>query len=116
LRILSLEKHITKLTLLRVLKAKHLFQGGTSSLGKVWKGIGFRFRKDDPRRGLMELPRIALLRTQFLQEYMKNVNGTVPHQFVFLDESWIFENGTTGRSWQDNSAKSVRRTKVDGKR
>ncbi|KAJ3620908.1 hypothetical protein MTP99_004820 [Tenebrio molitor] len=64
----------------------------------------------------MELPRIALLRTQFLQEYMKNVNGTVPHQFVFLDESWIFENGTTGRSWQDNSPKSVRRTKVDGKR
>jgi hypothetical protein len=34
-------------------------------LGKVLKGIGFRFRKDDPRRGLIELPRIAL---SWLQE------------------------------------------------
>jgi hypothetical protein len=59
------KKHITKFTLLRVLKAKHLFQGGASSLGKVLKGIGFRFRKDDPRRGLIELPRIAL---SWLQE------------------------------------------------
>lgn len=78
--------------------------------------MGFCYRKDDPRRGLMELPWIAVLRTHFLHAYMKNLNTEQPKQFVYLDETWIFENGTTGYSWQDTDQKSVKRTKVDGKR
>lgn len=65
----------------------------------------------------MELPQIALKRTNFLSAYNKNLSSKYPRDLVFLDETWIFENGTTStRSWQDESAKSVRRLKVDGKR
>lgn len=88
-----------------------------SSLLRVLHRIGFRFKRDDNRRALMELPHIALLRINFLRVYMDNLRANDPREVVFLDETWIFENGTTTtRSWQDASSKSVRRLKVDGKR
>lgn len=79
------------------------------------KNLGFKYAKDDPRRGLLELPHIALKRQSFLQNYMKEKQSGL-RQFVFLDETWIFQNGTIGRSWQDNSVKSVKKIKVDGAR
>jgi hypothetical protein len=36
--------------------------------------------------------------------------------FVFMDETWIFQDGTISKSWQDNNVKSVRKTKVEKKR
>jgi hypothetical protein len=33
-----------------------------------------------------------------------------------MDETWIFQDGTISKSWQDNNVKSVRKTKVEGKR
>ncbi|KAJ8914221.1 hypothetical protein NQ315_003584, partial [Exocentrus adspersus] len=75
------------------------------------------WNKDDPRRGLMELPHIALARITFLQNYMRNVNSERPSEFVYLDETWVFENGSTCcRSWQDSSKQTVQTTKTDGKR
>jgi hypothetical protein len=35
---------------------------------------------------------------------------------VYLDEAWIFENGTVARCWHDNNPESIRKLKVDGKR
>lgn len=98
------------------MKERNIFHGAITTLGKILKDIGFRWQKDDPRRGLMELPNVALKRVEFLQKYTKNLKSTNPSQFVYLDETWIFQNGTVGRSWQDNSAKSVKSVKGDGKR
>lgn len=99
-----------------MLKERDIYNGGISTLGKILKDIGFRWKNDDPRRGLMELQSVALRRVEFLQKYMKNVHSINPSQFVYLDETWIFENGSVGRSWQDSSVKSVKRIKSDGKR
>jgi hypothetical protein len=33
-----------------------------------------------------------------------------------MDETWIFQDGIISKSWQDNNVKSVRKTKVEGKR
>lgn len=97
------------------LKEKQLFNGCPMSLGSLLKGIGFKWKKDDPRRGLMELPHVALKRVEFLRSYMKEKQEAL-YQFVFIDETWIFQNGTIGRSWQDDNKRSVKTTKVDGKR
>lgn len=54
----------------------------------------------------MELPHVAFKRLVFLKEYMKEKEESL-YQFVFLDETWIFQNGTIGRSWQDGNKRSV---------
>lgn len=109
-------QHITRASLIQILKERDIFKGGITSLGKVLKDIGFRFKKDDPRRGLMELDHIALRRVEFLKKYVTNLRQNIPSEFVFLDETWIYENGTVCRSWQDNSKNSVKKIKTDGKR
>lgn len=101
---------------MQALQEKDIFHGGITSLGKVLHNIGFRFKKDNPRRGLMELPNIALARVRFLQDYVKNLKSENGLACVFLDETWIFENGTTCSSWQDTDVKSVRKIKPEGTR
>ncbi|RZC42184.1 uncharacterized protein BDFB_012773 [Asbolus verrucosus] len=72
--------------------------------------------KDEPHRGLMELQHVVFARVHFLRKYMDNLQSNLPLQCVYLDDTWIFENGTVSRSQQDNSHKNVKRIKVDGKR
>jgi hypothetical protein len=112
---LVVEQHVTLTYLWEQLKDKQLFDGSRMSLSRLLKEIGFKWKKDDPRRGLMELPHIAFKRITFLRSYMKEKQEAL-YEFVFLDETWIFQNGTINRSWQDDNKRSVRRTKVDGKR
>lgn len=65
----------------------------------------------------MEMPHIVHLRFLFLQKYMANeAKCSLKNTLVFLDETWIFQNGTVRRSWQDNSPKSVRKRALDGSR
>lgn len=77
-------------------------------IGQNIKRHWFSLGKDNLRRGLMELPHIALRRVEFLQKCMENIKSTSPLEFVYLDETWVFENGSVGRSWQDVSRKSVK--------
>lgn len=109
------EEHITLQTLKQKIQERELFSGSISSLWKILKNIGFKYKKDDPRRGLMELPHIAFKRVHFLHEYVK-IKREGLYQFVFLDETWIFKDGTVGRSWQDSDKRSVRKTKIGGAR
>lgn len=111
-----LEEHITRESLAEVLKNRNIYNGGLTSLSKILKKIGFKFMKDNPRRGLMELPNIVLKRVIFLEKYIKNINSEDPRQFGYLDETWIFQHGTIQRSWQDNTKESVKKIKTEGKR
>lgn len=92
-----------------------LYNGSATSLWRLLKGMGFKYKKEDPRRGLMELPHIALKRTNFLQQYME-LKGLNVYNFVYLDETWILKDGTVGWSWQDNNIKTVKKTQVGGVR
>ncbi|KAK9701761.1 Adipokinetic hormone [Popillia japonica] len=40
---------------------------------------------------------------------MDNLASSTPRSVVFLDETWIYSKGNKGKSWQDNSGKSVRK-------
>lgn len=97
------------------LRVKHMFNGSERSFHTVLKNMGFKWQKDNPRRGLMELPNIVFKRIEFLRSY-KAAKEENLFEFVFLDETWIFQNGTVSRSWQDQNKGSVRKIKVDGKR
>jgi hypothetical protein len=80
--------------------------------------MGFRYKKNNNRKALCELSNVVSKRWHFLREYLKNQKEEVSRQVVFLDETWIFANGTSSKStWQDDSKHSYSNTKAsDGKR
>ncbi|XP_076273999.1 uncharacterized protein LOC143204922 [Rhynchophorus ferrugineus] len=43
---------------------------------------------------------IVFKRIQFLKTYNK-IKEELLHQFVYLDETWIFQNGTYGKRWNN---------------
>lgn len=99
------------------LSEKEIYKGSTGSLYSVLKKAGFSYKKDDPRRGLMEKPDVAAKRRRFLESYVANENhGQAKKPYVFLDETWIFSNGSHRKSWQDDDIRSVKRTTGDGHR
>lgn len=75
---------------------------------RLLPALGFKYKKDDNRRFLIEQTSIALHRTKFLRSYIDNLK-TGQRQVIFLDETWIFAKGNPRKSWQDSSIKSVKR-------
>lgn len=98
------------------MRTKEIFNGSRSSLGVIVKNLGFKWAKDESRRGLMQTPRIAHMRVEFLSKYMSYKKDGVYTSFIFLDETWIFQNGTITKSWHDKDLRSLRKIKPDGKR
>ncbi|KAI4455628.1 retrotransposon gag protein [Holotrichia oblita] len=109
-------EHITLNSLWDKVHEPNIFSGCKRSLCTVLKTLGFKWKKDEPRRGLMEMPHVVVMqRLTFLRRYMQYKQENL-YNFVYLDETWIFQNGTISRSWQDENVRSVKSTKVDGKR
>lgn len=109
------KQHVTLKTLNILLRERDIFKGGTTSLWKVLKDIGFHFSKDNPKRVLMELHDVVLKRVTFLQNYIRFKNENI-YEFVSLDETWIFQDGNIAKSWQDNNVQSVKTRYTGGKR
>ncbi|RZC34501.1 hypothetical protein BDFB_014273, partial [Asbolus verrucosus] len=51
---------------------------------------------------------VVFAEAHFLRKYTDNLQSNLPLQWVYLDENWIFENGTVLKSWQDDSHRSAR--------
>lgn len=98
------------------LQNKEKYHGSVSSLLRLVKSLGFIYKKEDNRRALMEKPVIADKRRRFLTSYMANANLAERKPCIFLDETWIFSNGSFRKSWQDKNLKSVRKETGEGYR
>lgn len=111
------EKQVTINKLNEELRRREIVDISYGSLRTLLFSLGFKYKKDDNRRALMETSNIASMRAAFFRKYMENKNSQFPRQLVFLDETWIFSKGSKMRSWQDDSVKSVRKPGgFDGKR
>ncbi|KAJ3646484.1 hypothetical protein Zmor_024070 [Zophobas morio] len=108
--------HVNLDTLGAELSAKFIYTYKRSSLAFLLKNLGFSYKKDDSKRALMEKSHVVALRKVFLSKYMENVNSAEKKPFIYLDETWVFSNGTVTRSWQDEDLRSVKRTSGDGGR
>lgn len=112
-----LEEPVTLNSVVVKLKEQKILDIGRTTLYRLLKKMGFNYIRDNNRRSLMEKPNIRILRFRFLQKYMENeAKGPNKKPYIFLDETWIFQNGTARRSWQDNNPKSVRKVTGDGSR
>ena len=92
-------------SLLAELKVKQLFPGGRSSLHKLVREMGFRYRKHENKRYILEQPHITEQRHKYLREMRANRSSEHPKPTIFLDETWC--NSRHGRThmWVDADGK-----------
>jgi hypothetical protein len=50
-----------------------------------------------------------LLVISVLRSYFADINLEVPHQVVFLDETWVYANGSESKMWSDGTSQSVKK-------
>ena len=73
--------------LLHVLKDKGIFKGGRTTLSKVLRSMGFKYKvREDGKRYVYEQPRVIQQRHDFLRRMRKNRLEARPE--VYLDETW----------------------------
>ena len=97
--------HFTLDTLKEMLKNKRIIRVSKISLLKLLKHFG----KDCSRRYLCEKMRIVQQTVVFLRKYMENYDSNL-WRVVFIDETWVFSNGSVRKSWQNLPKKSVKST------
>lgn len=87
--------------LLPVVKEKIYFPWGNSSLLKIIKEIGFKWKRFSNKRSLLiERPQIVTWRHRYLtqlQLYRKE-----NREIVFIDETWVDSNLTHQRGWRSD--------------
>jgi transposase len=112
------KQFVTRESLREELANKQILEVGRTTLSIILKDIGFVFKNDNGRRSLMEKPQIASRRIAFLRAYQKNAMSRNPLDVVFLDETWIYQNGSGKRKvWHDNDPRSVwNKRGTEGKR
>ena len=95
----------TLASLLAELKVKQLYPGGRSSLHKLVQEMGFRYRKHENKRYILEQPYITEQRHSYLREMRANRLSEHPKPTIFLDETWC--NSRHGRThmWVDVDGK-----------
>jgi hypothetical protein len=60
--------------------------------------MGYRYRKHNNRLVLIAQPHMILKRIKFIRKYLEYLQSD-NYIFVFLDETWIYENGSQVRHW-----------------
>lgn len=91
--------------LLAVIRKDLNFTGGRTTLWKFLKKMGFKFKKRDGRKFLVQRPEIVALRHRYLRR-MKKVRSEKPNSnIIYLDETWINANHTPSKCWVDEDGK-----------
>jgi hypothetical protein len=88
------------------LRDKINYRGSVSSMYKILKSIGFRYRKtNDGHKFLMERGDIVAARIMFLRTvHNHRITGDM-HPVFYLDETWVNQNHLKKYIWQDSLRK-----------
>jgi hypothetical protein len=88
------------------LRDKINYRGSVSSVYKILKSIGFKYRKiSDGRKFLVERGDIVAARIKFLWTvHNLRITGDERPEFYF-DETWVEQNHSKKYIWQDSSRK-----------
>lgn len=83
------------------------FKGSRSSLYKIVKQMGFKYKKvQSGRKILMEREDIVTARHKYLREIKKNRECSNPREEIYLDETWINQNVCVERCWTDSEGRA----------
>lgn len=97
------KEHPTLQKLLRSLNESSLFHGGKSSLKKIINNLGFRYKKVNGRRVLLERSDIVTWRCKFLREVIQQNFDSI----VWLDETWVNASHSRAKGWTDDSVEGT---------
>lgn len=76
------------------------FSGSRSSLYRIVRQMGFKYKKvESGRKYLMEREDIVATRKKYLREIKINRESSHPRPEVYLDETWINQNLSIERCW-----------------
>ena len=86
--------------LLCTLREKDVFQGGRTTLSKVLKSMGFKYKvREDGKRYVYEQPKVIQQRHDYLRRMRRNRQEGRPQ--VYLDDTWINSHAAPERIWVD---------------
>lgn len=97
---------ITMKHLQNKLEEEYEWTGSCSSLRRITRSIGFRWRKTRNNRPiLVERHDIRALRLKYLEQikFYRNSGRSI----VFLDETYVHAGHTVSKSWSDDSSKGL---------
>lgn len=96
----SYKEYPTLDKLLQKVHDKSIFSGGRSTLAKVLKSMGFRYKtREDGKRYVYEQPRVIQQRHEYLRRMRRNRVEKRPE--VFLDETWLNSHAAPEKLWVD---------------
>lgn len=76
------------------------FNASKSSLNRMLKKIGFRYRKvQSGRHLLMEREDIVAARSKYLRIMEKNRKSSTPKKEIYIDETWVNQNESVSKCW-----------------
>lgn len=101
--------------LLVKLKSDINFQGSATSLRRIIKELGFRWKKTETNRKiLIEKTNIRLLRIQFLLKIKQYRQENRP--IIYTDETYVHATHTTAKSWTDGTKEGIKKPISKGQR
>lgn len=102
-------------TLREKLKEDLNYEGGKTSLRKILRNLGFRWRKTKTNRKiLIEKHDIRETRISFLRNIAKYRKEGRP--IVYMDETYILSSHVTGNSWNDDTNEGLHQPISKGER
>jgi len=114
----SEKKYFTLNDLLTDAQENWEFKGGRTTLFKILKSMGYKYQFVNGRKILCEQKHVVASKITFLRKFIQLQKSPENFTFVYLDETWIYQNGSQVRRWvHEREIKSnPSKIKPEGKR
>ena len=89
---------------------KEITDIGRTSLHKVFRSIGFKYKIENNRKAMCENSAVENKRINFLRKYEQLKCDGFP--FIYMDDTWIFSKASIKRIWQDENIEKIKSNTV----
>jgi hypothetical protein len=109
-------EYFTLNSLLNYAKEELEYKGSRDTLWRIIKSMGYKYKILNSRKILCEQNHIVTKKINFLRKYLQYKNSEEEINFIYLDETWIFQNGSSRQRWIHDSCSNLPVIKNEGKR
>jgi hypothetical protein len=87
-------------------------------LHKILKSMGYKYRLVNGRKIICEQKYVVASKIVFLRKFLQYQNSSENIIFVYLDETWVYQNGSNIRRWvhEKDIKSNPSKIKSEGKR
>ena len=105
----SEKKYPTMDSLLSAVKEKGIFSGERTTLWRVMRKMGFKYKKVNDKRYIYEQPRRIVWRHEYLRQLRRNRREGRP--VIYLDETWANARDGVEKMWVEDDPRTSGGTK-----